>query len=88
MTTPELKQLVADIEASITDPELKLIATTLATQVVRVAAIAATDPQTAEREMAHVKSATTNLTAASLATVEAKILDYFGAVVRSALGLA
>lgn len=82
-TDPEV--LVADLKASVTSEENKLIVANLALQTTRVIALAAADPAQAEQEMAHIRAAAANLAAGEAAVVQDKILAFVAAVITKAL---
>lgn len=82
---PKVADLINDLRDSVTSETNKLIVANLALQTTRVVSLAAVDPDQAAMEMQHIRSATANLGAAEASVVQAKILDFVGAVVRSAL---
>lgn len=82
---PDPNELVERLEASVTDPQKKLIVATLAEHSVRIASFALTDPASAEREMQFVRAATANLAAAEAAATQNVILDWLGRLIRAAI---
>ncbi|QDP57829.1 MAG: hypothetical protein Unbinned2819contig1000_12 [Prokaryotic dsDNA virus sp.] len=82
---PNTAELVDQLKASVEDPQNKLIVADLAAHVTRIATMALTDPNGAERELQFVKAATANLAAAEATRVQSAIVDWLSQLIRAAI---
>lgn len=76
MNFPKIEELVSKIEARITDPAKKEIAATIAVDLVEISALALTDPEKAQRNLAHLTAQVANLTAIEASIVSSDITEW------------
>jgi hypothetical protein len=84
-TIPSLEAVIAELVASAKDPRKKVITAQLATDAIRVATLAAVDPTAAEKEMRFVRATALNFTAAEVSVIEAKLMAWVSATIRTAI---
>jgi hypothetical protein len=73
---PKIEELIAKIEARITDPEKREMAAVIATDLVGVSLLAMTHPERAKRQLAHLTAQVANLSAMEAQMMASDITEW------------